>query len=251
MPLLNTRVETGIALITISNPDCRNALGPEEFEGLARAWEEIALDASVRCVVVTGAGLSAFCSGAKLGADFGAVLDLNDLVDRALLKTRVFPRPIVAAVNGHCVAGGFELMLACDVRVASDDAKFGLPEVHWGIVPSGGAAMKLVEQIGHARAMRLLLTAELVSAQDALQFGIVNEAVRPSDVMSRALHFARMIAANSPLAVLHTKQLALAGRAEMWRAREPAERRSADLVRGSSDAEEGRRAFFATQDPKY
>jgi enoyl-CoA hydratase/carnithine racemase len=201
--------------------------------------------------VVTGAGHSAFCSGAKLDDDFGVVPELNNLVDRALLKTRVFPRPIVAAVNGHCVAGGFELMLACDVRVASVDAKFGLPEVHWGIVPSGGAAMKLVEQIGHARAMSLLLTAELVSAQDALQFGIVNEVVQPSDVMPRALHFARMIAANSPLAVSHTKQLALAGRAETWRARQAAEQRSADLVRASSDAEEGRRAFFAKRDPDY
>lgn len=251
MPILISRPWAGIALVTISNPGCRNALGPDDFQGLASTWNQLALDDSLRCVVITGDGQTAFCAGARLGADFHAVPDIDDLVDRALLKTRVFPRPIVAAVNGHCVAGGFELMLASDIRVASADAKFGLPEVRWGIVPSGGAAMKLVEQIGHARAMRLLLTAELIGADEAHSFGIVNEVVAAGDVLARALHFARLIASNSPLAVFHTKQLALGGRADGWREREPAERRSAALVRRSGDAFVGKRAFFAKVDPDY
>lgn len=251
MPILHTRPEAGIALVTVSNPARRNALGPEEFEALARGWDMLAADPEVRCVVVTGAGEAAFCSGAQLDADFSGVPEIDDMVDRALLKTSLFPRPLVAAVNGHCVAGGFELMLASDVRVGSAAAKLGLPEVHWGIVPSGGAAMKLVEQIGHARAMRLLLTAELVTAAEGLQLGVLNEVVETAQVLPRALQLARIIAGNSPLAVAHTKQLALAGRVDSWRAREPAERRSAALVRASADSAAGRRAFLTKQNPVY
>ena len=251
MPIVTSRPEPGIALVVISNPDRRNALGPLEFEQLARAWDVLARDTEVRCVVLTGEGDKAFCSGAQLDADFGAVADVDDMVDRALLKTQLFSRPVVAAVNGHCVAGGFELMLAADVRIGSAVARFGLPEVHWGIVPSGGAAMKLVEQIGHARAMRLLLTGELISAAQALQDGILNEVVEPAVVLPAAMRYARLIAGNSPLAVAHTKQLAMTGRADIWRAREAAERRVANLVRASADNVAGRRAFLTRQDPVY
>lgn len=251
MAILHARPEPGIALVTISNPTRRNALAPEDFEALARGWDTLAADPEVRCVVVTGADEAAFCSGAQLDADFSAVPDIDDLVDRALLKTRLFPRPMVAAVNGHCVAGGFELMLASDLRVGSSAAKLGLPEVRWGIVPSGGAAMKLVEQIGHARAMRLMLTAELVTAAEALHFGILNDVVAPAEVLSRAMQYARVIARNSPLAVAHTKQLALAGRPQVWRAREPEERWRAAEVRRSEDSAAGRQAFLTKQDPVY
>jgi enoyl-CoA hydratase/carnithine racemase len=251
MPILVTRPEPGIALVTVSQPERRNALGPQEFHDLAQAWDVLARDEEVHCVVVTGDGDKAFCSGAQLDADFSSVADVDDMVDRALLKTRVFPRPIVAAVNGHCVAGGFELMLSSDLRVASSAAKLGLPEVHWGIVPTGGAAMKLVEQIGHARAMQLMLTGELVSADEALRYGLLNEVVAPEQVLARAMHFARTIAGNSPLAVAHTKRLALAGRAESWQQREPQERRSAAIVRPSPDAAIGRRAFLDKQQPRY
>lgn len=251
MPVLQSRPEPGIARVTISNPSRRNALGRQEFEDLASVWEALARDPDVRCVVVTGEGQAAFCSGAQLDADFSGVPDIDEMVDRALLKTRVFPIPMVAAVNGHCVAGGFELMLACDVRVGSDSAKLGLPEVHWGIVPSGGAAMKLVEQIGHARAMQLMLTAELVPAAQALQMGLLNEVVPAAEVLPRALAIARVIAGNSPLAVRHTKQLALAGREAVWRAREAGERQSTALVRASPDAAAGRRAFLTKSQPVY
>ena len=251
MPILHTRPEPGIALVTISNPERRNALGLEEFEGLAQGWDMLAKDPEVRCVVLTGAGDKAFCSGAQLDVDFSVCPDIDHMIDQALLKTRLFCLPMVAAVNGHCVAGGFELMLASDVRVGSVAAKLGLPEVHWGIVPSGGAAMKLVEQIGHARAMQLMLTAELVTAAQALQFGLLNEVVEPEHVLPRAMHYARLIAGNSPLAVAHTKQLALAGRAEIWQAREMQERRSANIVRASADFTVGRHAFLKKTKPAY
>lgn len=251
MPILHTQPEPGIALVTVSNPQRRNALGPREFEELAQGWDRLANDGQVRCVIVTGEGTQAFCSGAQLDADFSGIPDIDRMVERALLKTRVFPKPLVAAVNGHCVAGGFELMLACDLRVGSVDARLGLPEVHWGIVPSGGAAMKLVEQIGHARAMQLMLTGQLVTAETALQFGILNETTAPDAVLPTALRHARVIVGNSPLAVTHTKQLALAGREATWREREAAERCSACEVRASADSAEGRSAFLGKRNPAY
>lgn len=251
MAIVTTQPEPGIALVTIANVASRNALGPEEFAGLALAWESLAADAQLRCVVVTGAGDKAFCSGAHLAADFSAVRDVDDMVDRALLKTWLFPKPLVAAVNGHCVAGGFELMLSSDLRVASDSALLGLPEVHWGILPSGGGAMKLIDQIGQARAMQLLLTAELITARQALEFGLVNAAVPAVQVLEAAMALARKIAGNSPLAVARTKQAALERRTQTWQSMEAAERALVKVVRASTDAQVGRDAFLAKVPPVY
>ncbi len=251
MPITCTRPDSGIALITISNPGRRNALGVTEFTELALLWDELEADRTLRCAVVTGEGTVAFCSGAQMDADFSVVGDIGAMVDKALLKTRVFPKPIVAAVNGHCVAGGFELMLSSDLRVASDSARLGLPEVRWGIVPSGGGAMKLIEQIGQARALQLLLTGELVSAQTALAYGLVNEVVPAGEVIPQALRLASVIAANSPLAVMHTKRLALELQQARWQEKEHAERVSAKTVRQSEDCRLGRTAFATKTSPTY
>jgi enoyl-CoA hydratase/carnithine racemase len=251
MPIHLTYPDAGIALVTIDNQSRRNALGLEEFEGLAAAWTVIEELEHVRCIVVTGAGDAAFCSGAQLDADFSKRSGLDDLIDAALLKTRVFPKPVIAAVNGHCVAGGFELMMSSDVRVASEDARLGLPETHWGIFPSAGGAMKLVEQIGHARALGMLLTGQLVSAREALEYGIVNRVVPPEEVLPCALGIARTIAGNSPLAVYLTKQAALSRCAAGWREQEPAERRMAARMRASPDAQIGKQSFLAKETPKY
>ncbi|RZL64901.1 MAG: enoyl-CoA hydratase/isomerase family protein [Variovorax sp.] len=246
-----SRPEPYIALVTINNPARRNALSSAGFHGLAAAWRQLGSDPSVRCIVVTGEGSQAFCSGAQLDADFSAEPAVDDMVDAALLKTGLLGKPLVAAVNGHCVAGGFELMLACDLRVVSEQALLGLPEVRWAIVPSGGGAMKLIEQIGHARAMQLMLTAELVSAATALDFGLVNSVVPAGDVLETALAFARRIASNSPLAVYMTKQSALAGRSLGWQALEADERARVRIVRESSDVQIGRRAFLDKTLPAY
>jgi enoyl-CoA hydratase len=251
MPIICSRPAPGVALLTVSNPRRRNALAIEDFQQLAVCWLDLEADASLRCVVLTGEGDAAFCSGAQLDVDFTLVEDIDDLVDRALQKTRVFPRPGIAAINGHCVAGGFELMLSSDLRVASEAALLGLPEVRWGIVPSGGGAMKLREQIGHARAMQLLLTGQLVSAREALALGIVNEVVAAAKVLPRALELAAAIARNSPLAVMHTKRLALQAGSREWQQREHAEREAARLVRASEDNERGRAAFLSKSQPQY
>lgn len=251
MPIHISYPEQRIALITIDNPSRRNALGIDEFLGLVAAWQAIEALEHIRCVVVTGTGDAAFCSGAQLDADFSQVKDLDDLIDDALLKTRPFPKPLIAAINGHCVAGGFELMLSCDVRVSSEDALLGLPETRWGILPSGGGAMKLIGEIGHARAMHLLLTGTLVGAHQAMELGLVNRVVPPKDVLDAALEVARKIVANSPLAVSLTKASALGAGVASWRAQETAERRRAARMRAAPDARIGRTAFLSKSEPEY
>lgn len=251
MPILLSVPEPGLALVTIDNPSRRNALGPLEFGQLIDCWRQLERDPRIRCVIVTGSGTQAFCSGAQLDADFSVVPELDSMIEQALLKTRALPMPMIAAVNGHCVAGGFELMLACDLRVASSTAKLGLPEVRWGIVPTGGAAMKLVDQIGHARALQLLLTAELISAQQALEFGVVNAVQVPEAVMSEALRLARLIMGNSPRAVAQTKRLALLRSLAGWSTQEHEERAGTARVRASADSAIGRHAFLERVVPQY
>ena len=244
-------IEAGISLVTIRNEARRNALDIDDFRALANAWQQLADDHTVRAVVLTGSGHQAFCSGAQFGTDFTQLEDLDDLIERAMLKTCFFPKPLVAAVNGHCVAGGFELMLAADIRIASTEAKFGLPETHWGILPSGGGAMKLISQIGYSRAMQLLLTAELVSADDALYYGLVNSVLPPTDVLSSALKTARVIAANSPLAVRETKASAVHHLSILWKSLEAAERDRVKNVRDSPDRLIGSDAFLGKKKPQY
>jgi enoyl-CoA hydratase len=251
MPIELTFPEPFICVVTIDNMEKRNALGTEEFRGLAGAWETLTDRQDIRCIVLTGRGQQAFCSGAQLDSDFSELGDVDDWIDRALLKTRFFPIPLVAAVNGHCVAGGLELMIACDIRIASEKALLGLPEVRWGIVPTGGAAMKLVDQIGYAQAMQLLLTGELISADKALQVGLINQICSAEDVFSKAMAIARQIAANSPHAVRHTKRLALFKRFERWGEQESGERLAALDARNGSDIRKGISAFLEKSTPIY
>ena len=178
------------------------------LEGLAELWPRVASDRSVRAIVLTGAGDDAFCAGADLSANMIERPGFDDLVEKALLKTTLMPKPLIAAINGHCIAGGLELALAADIRIAREDAKLGLPEVRWGLIPSAGGTMKLADQIGYAAAMDLLLTARLIDGREAERIGLVTMACPAADVRPVAFARAEMVAANSPVAVSAAKRLA-------------------------------------------
>ena len=189
-----------VIVVTIDNPARMNAMSREMLGDLARLWDRLE-QSRYRCVVVTGAGTRAFCAGADMAGDLRASEELARDINRGLLKTSAFTRPIVAAVNGDCVAGGLELLLSTDIRIAAETARFGLPEVKWGIYPFGGATVKLIHQIGHVHAMDLLLTARLIDAAAAARIDLVNEVLPGPEVLPRALAIAETIAANSPSAV--------------------------------------------------
>ena len=183
-----------IAIVTIDNQPRLNAMTRAMLAELGRLWDELERG-DCRCIVLTGAGERAFCAGADISGDLSAAPETAPVVNHALLKTDAYGKPIVAAVNGDCVGGGLELLLATDIRVAVPHARFGLPEVRWSIYPFGGATIKLVQQLGYVHAMDLLLTARLIDAGEAAQRGLVNRVVAPPDLMASALETAETIAA--------------------------------------------------------
>lgn len=240
-----------INIVTIDEPSKANAMSREMLAELADVWEKLEHDSSCRAVVVTGAGDRAFTAGADVSGDLSASEETAATINDALLKTKPFSKPIVAAVNGVCLGGGIELLIAADVRYAAPHATFGLPEVKWGIYPFGGAAAKLVHQIGHVHAMKLLLTAENIDAAEALRVGLVNELVSADELLERSIATAEVIAANSPKAVQAVKQFVSGGSAEQVARREAIEQELGDSVRASADFSEGITAFRERREPNY
>lgn len=245
------RLDYGVAKITLNNPTRMNALNGDMFTRLAAAWDELGSDDAVRAVVITGTGDQAFCTGADLSEQLHERPGIDALIERALLKTSLFSKPLIAAINGHCVAGGLELALAADIRIASRNARMGFPEVRWGILPSGGGAMKLLEHLPHAHAMDLLLTARLIQGDEAAAIGLVTLALDAPEVLPCALERAKMISRNSPVAVQATKQAALRHRNDAYAARAALELALVRSVRQSGHQNEGISAFLEKREPSY
>jgi E-phenylitaconyl-CoA hydratase len=217
---------------------------------LGRLWDELERD-DCRCIVLTGAGERAFSVGADISGDLSAAPETAKIVSHALLKTDVYAKPIVAAVNGDCIGGGVELLLSTDIRAAAPHARFGLPEVKWSIYPFGGATVKLVQQIGHVHAMDLLLTARLIDASEAARLGLINRVVPAQDMIAWALETAERIAANSPTAVQAVKRQISAAIADHARSREALDQELGDRVRASAHFTEGVAAFREKRQPRY
>jgi enoyl-CoA hydratase len=230
---------------------------------LADAWEALLDDKDVRVVIVTGAGTDVFTAGADLklliplitGArkpedewDERFVGDRR-LLDKVLLKYRRFHKPVIAAVNGTALAGGAELVQACDIRFAVPEASFGLPEPKRGIVPGGGSLVRLARQVPYAKAMEILLTGEAFSAQWALECGFINRVVPASELMAEALACAMTISANAPLALHAIKQTVLEVQGMDLEEAFLTEARNAKPVVTSRDAREGPRAFMEKRKP--
>ncbi len=239
-----------VVIVTIDNQPRRNAMPRSMMAELAALWDRLERG-SCRCIVLTGAGERAFSSGADMSGGLSADADVARIVNQALLKNRPYSKPIVAAVNGDCVAGGLELLLSTDIRAAVPHARFGLPEVRWSVYPFGGATVKLIQQIGYVHAMQLLLTAKLIGAADAARIGLVNRVVPADVLMSWALGTAETIAANSPTAVQAVKQQVSTTIAVHALAREALEQELGDRVRASDHFKEGVRAFLEKRQPDY
>lgn len=201
-----------VATVRINRPDKMNALTLAMYDDLGRAFLEIKDDDEVRAVVLTGAGDRAFCVGADLMESIPALAsDKMDISawDPAHIKFPGFYKPVISAIRGMCMGGGFEIMLATDIRIAARNAVFQLPEPKHGFVPAGGTLVRLVRQIGYAHAMEIMLTAERFSADDLLAKGVVNRVVDADQVEPVAFELAARIAALSPTAIQTIKEAAL------------------------------------------
>ncbi|MGO9932193.1 MAG: enoyl-CoA hydratase-related protein [Steroidobacteraceae bacterium] len=194
-----------IAYVTVNRPKVLNALNRSTWTDLKKAFEDVRDDAAVSGAILTGAGNKAFIAGADIGelahatgfeaqqaSRFGQ--EVLDLIEN-------LGKPVIAAVNGFALGGGCETAMACTLRIAVDTAKFGQPEVKLGLIPGGGGTQRLPRLIGKGRALQLILSAEMISAQEAYRIGLVNEIVPAADLMARAEAILKGIASNGPIAV--------------------------------------------------
>lgn len=200
----------GIELWTIDGESRRNAISRAMLNEFLEHLSRAASDTQLRCVILTGAGDKAFCAGADLKER--ATMSAEDVqafhksLRTALLCIEAAPQPFVAALNGAALGGGLEIALACDVRIASEGAQLGLPEVSLGIIPGGGATARLPRLIGLARAKDLILTARRCSAAEALAFGLVTRTVAPEKLLPEAKALAAQIARNAPVSLRQAKR---------------------------------------------
>jgi enoyl-CoA hydratase/carnithine racemase len=247
-----------VQVLMLNRPDAANSLNAELLTALRQALDEIAADDATRVVVVTGAGERIFCAGMDLRAfserrqeeamGKGAPAPAVGAGGFSLMKDP-FPKPVVAAVNGAAVGGGFELVLGCDLVVAAEHARFGLPEVKRGLLAGGGGTL-LGTRIPLPLALEVALTGEFIDAARAASWGLVNRVVPAADLMGAAMDLASAVAANGPLAIQVTKELTrravLVDPARGWGTPEELAR-----VFGSDDAKEGARAFLEKRAPVW
>lgn len=247
LDLISQRHEQ-ILVLTINRPEQRNALTPELMRNMGRALAEAAQDPEIRCIVLAGAGDRAFCAGMDLKAFAGGQMELEDgKTGLEVFTQQIYPKPIIAAVNGAAVGGGFELMLACDLSVAAEHAVFGLPEVKFGMVAAGGGT-RLPRRIPLGVALELALTGDPIDAIRAQSLGLVNRVVPASQVLGEAIRLADRIAANAPLAVAATKKLMVEETGEgTW----THITQTCEPVFTSEDAQEGAKAFTEKRPPQW
>jgi enoyl-CoA hydratase/carnithine racemase len=243
-----------VQVLRLNRPEARNALSPGLISAIGAAVVEADADPDVRAVVLTGTGDRAFCAGMDLRAfaegdqaasahDDAGVRGFQRLVQGEIAT------PLVGAANATAVSGGFELLLACDVVVASSEARFGLPEVRRGLFAAGGGTF-LGARIPLAVALEMTLTGELIDATRAYELGLLNRVVPPDDVLGTALDLAGRIAANGPLGVAASKELVRLGISDTARARQRLAHWQ-PLVFGSEDAKEGALAFVEKRTPVW
>ena len=236
-----------VALITINRPEKRNALNIQTRQEGAAALEELREDEGVRVVVFTGAGDKAFVAGADIGEFAGrtAITQRDVMTGRSLFTAiDTFPKPVIAMINGYCLGGGCELALACDLRIASENASFGQPEINLGIIPGGGGTQRLTHLIGEGKAMELILTGDIIDARTAFTLGLVNTVVPAEELEAKTMEIANRIAEKSPVALRMAKEaVKTAARANL----DEGLRREIDLFAlcfSSQDKDEGVRAFL-------
>jgi enoyl-CoA hydratase len=246
-----------VLIVTMNRPQARNALSGPMMELMRQAWDTVDSDPDIRVCVLTGAG-GAFCAGADLKAmtsshpgDRFQGGDLDVSVIEPLLKGRRLSKPLIAAVEGPAVAGGTEILQACDIRVAGASARFGVSEARWGLFPLGGSAVRLPRQIPYTVAADLLLTGRHITAAEALSIGLIGHVVPDGQALEAALEIAAAIAANGPVAVRAILRVIRETEGMAENEAFTLEAKVGMAVFASEDAKEGPRAFAEKRQPRF
>ncbi len=205
-----TSSANGIMQITVNRPDKLNALNLDTLLELGQAFEDAANDDSVRVIVLTGSGEKAFVAGADINEinqlSPMEAKDFSALGQQLMLQIENLGKPVIAAVNGFALGGGCELALACSIRLASDNARFGLPEIKLGVIPGFGGTQRLVRMVGRSKALEMTLTGNPITAEQALQLNLVAKLFNQTELQDQALKLAEMLAASAPIAMQHILQ---------------------------------------------
>jgi enoyl-CoA hydratase len=247
------KIEDNIAIVTINRPEVRNAVDKETWGLIREAFESLDKNDEVKVIIITGAGEKAFIAGA----------DLNSLKVRTVLETmesenssivRIIEKvskPTIAAINGYCLGGGCEISMACDIRIACENAKFGQTELNVGILPGAGGTQRLRNLIGQGKAMEMILTGDIISAEEAFTIGLVNKIVPFENLMELCLEMAKKIAAKSSIAVKLAKSAVQNGADLPIDIGLLIEVLSQSVMFSTSDHLEGINAFLEKRKPNY
>ncbi|HKX33368.1 MAG TPA: enoyl-CoA hydratase-related protein [Blastocatellia bacterium] len=242
------------AIITINRPEKLNALNIATRREFGEALDQLRADPEIRVVIVTGAGEKSFVAGADIGEFAGRTA----FQQRAVMNSRDgfeaadrFPKPLIAMINGFCLGGGCELALTCDLRFAGENARFGQPEINLGIIPGAGGTQRLTRLVGEGRAMQMVLTGEMIDAQEAWRIGLVNAVYPPAELRARTLELAHKIAEKSPIALEMAKTSVRNAARMNLREGLQAEIDLFALCFASADKEEGVRAFLEKRRPEF
>jgi enoyl-CoA hydratase/carnithine racemase len=244
-----------IAYVTLNRPKVLNVLNQRTWENLRTAFEDARDDAQVRGVILTGAGDKAFIAGADI-SELSHVTAIeaeksSTYGQEVLNLVENLGKPVIAAVNGFALGGGCETAMACTIRVASEHAKFGQPEVTLGLIPGGGGTQRLPRLIGKGRALQIILSGEMISAQEAFRIGLVNEVVPAAELITRAEAILKRIFSNAPLAVKFSLEAVNKGMETSQAEGLSLEASLFGLCAGTEDKKEGTSAFLAKRAPQF
>src|SRR5438093_7234130 len=244
-----------IAYVTLNRPKVLNALNQRTWENLRTAFEDARDDTQVRGVILTGAGDKAFIAGADISelAQVTAVeAEKSSSYGQAVLNLiENLGKPVIAAVNGFALGGGCETAMACTIRVASEHAKFGQPEVTLGLIPGGGGTQRLPRLIGKGRALQIILSGEMISAQEAFRIGLVNEVVPAAELTTRAEAILKRIFSNAPVAIKYSLEAVNKGMDTSQAEGLSLEASLFGLCAGTEDKQEGTSAFLEKRKPQF
>lgn len=252
---IDVAVDSGICTIVMNRPERLNALDADHYRDLSAAWVRVRDDPAIRVAIVTGAGEKSFTTGADIKSFLTAPPGYDEmwLTQRDQLLNRGLEvwKPVISAINGYCLGGGVTLMLATDIRVASENATFNLAEVKRGVIPGNGGTQRILDQLPYAIGMEMLLTGDAIDAATAARWGLINKVVARAELMTTALNYARRIAANAPLAVQAAKELALRGRDVDRATGLRMEQMFNRMLMATEDAKEGPAAFSEKREPRF